>query len=694
MRPTFNFYLSRDNGPEQSIDIQFLDNHTRTFAREGNYVFLRASIGEPLLFYPGKGWELVANQSIESEWTLRITYEVAGNERAFFTGYFTWANCNFNRDLRRLEVRLVTDDQYRKTLARLGETYDFMKLGATSVPVVFNTKPVVQLSIDGYRDVLHLNESGGYHRTVTGSTIFAFSQPTTIAFVPGPSSGQSAPAGVFGFYSYNETINANGVEQEYFNANGYSIYRNSADAGNDWALIFNGSTVETSNVFSKGAIRFSNFDFVRITYRARILTDELTFNNAPTVELPDDDPLASGLSYERAAPFDISQMYLRAIGQDAVTNYGRFSTDAQAFAGQYHTKPSFGNTTAVLPNHWNFTSIWHEWTEAELTLFRSLIKPVRIEDAYLLSDVINVVFREASDEEVAHDTSDSTLLYGQDPFSGVSGRRLLLAPISNITTSDYTNASTLGEVRPRQLLDALKMCRNADWYIDGGKLKIEHYRFFDRGLTYNTERVGVDIRNEIEPTTGKSWETEQDAWRYDIGQMPERIKFEQGGEVTPAFKGDDLVMISPHAQEGRSEDLRADSILFDLDYVVQSPEGVNERGFLLLDCLYDATEGAWRVVNVDVPEYGTQQNGTLAVPYIQDTYFRDGLPASRVRMNGQEITATSTRRTKIQTVSLPVAFDANFERLFQTSIGSAKVRAASQRILTGRTEITLNHEPE
>jgi hypothetical protein len=137
--------------------------------------------------------------------------------------------------------------------------------------------------------------------------------------------------------------------------------------------------------------------------------------------------------------------------------------------------------------------------------------------------------------------------------------------------------------------------------------------------------------------------------------MPERIKFEQGGEVTPAFKGDDLVMISPHAQEGRSEDLRADSILFDLDYVVQSPEGVNERGFLLLDCLYDATEGAWRVVNVDVPEYGTQQNGTLAVPYIQDTYFRDGLPTSRVRMNGQEITATSTRRTKIQTVSLPVA---------------------------------------
>lgn len=99
-------------------------------------------------------------------------------------------------------------------------------------------------------------------------------------------------------------------------------------------------------------------------------------------------------------------------------------------------------------------------------------------------------------------------------------------------------------------------------------------------------------------------------------------------------------------------------------------------------------------VVVDGIDYLTQ-NYILTMAYLQQTFWRNDLPASKVKINGVEERADGLRRTKTQELTVPVMnMENELYYLVKTNIGNGNIKELSLNLSSQTAKLTLNYEPE
>ena len=102
----------------------------------------------------------------------------------------------------------------------------------------------------------------------------------------------------------------------------------------------------------------------------------------------------------------------------------------------------------------------------------------------------------------------------------------------------------------------LRDCFRCYWFVDRGRLRIEHVSFFRNGLNYlDLADAGLDVSNIIEPKTEKPWTTAANSYYFDKMNIPEYIQFKWADSVSKPFEGYPIEVISNYVEKGNVEEV-------------------------------------------------------------------------------------------------------------------------------------------
>ena len=213
----------------------------------------------------------------------------------------------------------------------------------------------------------------------------------------------------------------------------------------------------------------------------------------------------------------------------------------------------------------------------------------------------------------------------------------------------------------------LRDCFKCYWFIEDGKFKIEHVQYFRNGGSYSGEVVlSHDLTKELNSRNGKPWAFNTSEYSFDKVDLPERYQFKWMDDVTAAFEGLPIQVISKYVTPGKIEDVNVSNFTSDIVRLCQTVNGV---------------------------EYFLQ-NGYLAFFNLQSTYWLYDLPARRVSINGSETDAYGIERKKKQTLIFPANDDPNPMQLIKTYIGNGQVDKLSVNLCGRNIKATLKYDTE
>jgi hypothetical protein len=171
-------------------------------------------------------------------------------------------------------------------------------------------------------------------------------------------------------------------------------------------------------------------------------------------------------------------------------------------------------------------------------------------------------------------------------------------------------------------------------------------------------------------------------------------------DVTEAFTGRPIRMISPYVDEGSTEEVTVSKFTSDVDFMLLNPQGVSKDGFVLLAGeasgdgyvlpVINITSGRWPWVTKAL----YLQNGDLAFCMLQPNYLTYDMPARNIEMNGQQTTAQAVRRTKVQEVRMPMYDDPRILEVVETDLGYGIIEKMSIKLTSRIAKTTLKYEPE
>lgn len=200
-----------------------------------------------------------------------------------------------------------------------------------------------------------------------------------------------------------------------------------------------------------------------------------------------DDPIGNTGNLKYCVPYAGLPVLFSFEVQSSPTGYGT------AASGEYWVKPQHnGNLLPVARNSWSFCSMWMVASNTA-----QFDKKYILKDAYSLSSCINVLLQQI-DTNVTHDcTSDySSFLYGENALR-VDDFTLLITPKSNILVNEYDKPASKATITLYNVLDMLKSTLQCYWFVEDGKLKIEHVKYFRNGGSYSSPTVETDLTTKF-----------------------------------------------------------------------------------------------------------------------------------------------------------------------------------------------------
>ena len=340
--------------------------------------------------------------------------------------------------------------------------------------------------------------------------------------------------------------------------------------------------------------------------------------------------------------------------------------------------------------------MWFSFPSIDETVEQAGRKEYTLKTTYPLASCISVLLNKIA-PNVTHEASASysDFLYSaSNPISGDSWR-INLVPKTNVTAGELADPAQKATVTLKTLTDMLKNCFRCYWFIDEqNRFRIEQYGYFANGGSYNENAnvISTDLTKLENIRNSKKWGFSTSTYSFDKVDMPERYTFEWMDEVTEFFKGYDIEMVSGYVTEGKKEEINISSITTDIDYILLNPDEISKDGFAMLavkngKVLYDSFYKDGNRHNL--------QNGTFAMVNLQPQFWVYGLPASRIRINGDDVATVDISRKKKQTVTFPMGENTpNVNALIRTYLGDGKIEKLSLNLLTRAAKTTLKYETE
>lgn len=602
-----DFYL-QDFGASPNIAKPIYGNAlAKVYEAEGDSFRFRAKLSGAMMF-TGANFDTINSMTLDDIMLIDIEMSKDGGATwaTYHRAFFTKTDCEIDYDNRRVSVSIQSLDGYTNILAGLTKEYDLVKLAPEISRVSFDKRPLLQIYALG--DVAVTCYQGASVWEV--DTVKVISTDQEIQNLGFKMAGQIRTVNLIGLasdldgvyfgavWNTGDTIYSD-IRGQLVKKNDSSCYINySYNYHNgfyfpDIALYQNGALVAnyTSDVTGYSgelrtfAIGGGTGAVLKNNFYSRILTDKEEVNGVATVAISEDDIVPnSGFARALSWASEANPIYTSITFSDEPTEWG------QSIDGDYfESPPNLGKVQPLAQSLWRATSYWfvppYDWGEIQ----EAGKKEYWISHTYPLYSVIQRLLAEVAPElSFLPTTAYSEFLYGRGGEIRIDDFQLYITPKSNVALGDYKSPAQTAIITLQNVLDMLQNVYQLYWFVDDGKLRIEHVQFFLNGGSYDENSVEVDLTTAINPRSGKSWAHGQSTIKYDKADLPERYEFGWMDNVTEAFVGEPIEILSPSVDKGNITKVVVDKFTSDLDYVLQNSSEISSEGFVLLAATTDS----------------------------------------------------------------------------------------------------------
>lgn len=701
-------------------------------ATDPGEMYFRPKFSGSLIFH-GADYDAINSAAFDTEFRILVQEQVGATFQSIQPVLrFYKTDCDFDADKSQVRVTPQNVDAYREILAGMNKEFNLIDLAPPTVTVNYRKQGVLQVYLPGSEYIMNYQDGLFWEIPVTvfqttpqndGTIDFAnhlamlndygFGQGTngvTEDYARLVISGNGLNPDVSGVYKssvYGDNGAATPISYEredgvylidsYTSSPGntkirikrasdsVSVYESEEHPSGWW--IVGQPPHTTPNVTFRSLTSTSTCQAYGFYPYVRLLTTKTTVLGNATTLLPDDDPFSKGV-FTHALPIDTLNFKYSAAASTTPTRWGKVSNDSLYFGGQYFTKPTGQNYMPLLQTTWTAASAWFYLDSDLRDLMQDAGEDVTCKDAYLVSDVIKSLLAAVGTNALHGNTSSfSEFFYGSaaNDIRGVP-KYAIIVPKSNILNGNYQTPAKKAMIRLSEVLQLLRNFHNTYWYVTGeNKFRLEHYQYFHDGNSYAGANVGTSLLGLINPQANLPWSHGTAKWQYEKQDLPERYEFGWMDDVSAPFEGYPININSGYVDKGKVEDKKISRFTSDIDYLHVSSSSVSTEGFVFLEC--SINEVSYDVPFVDITVSADEtyrlQNGWASFLYAHENYWRHGLPATDVNLNGQDITATSVLRTKTQTVEIPRIANFDHYELVESSLGDGRIESSEFDLESG-----------
>ena len=711
----------------QRVNPNYKQDLSKEYEMESGQQFFRAKLSGKLSFLR-EDYDWLDAQDFSTEFVLLVEESLDGGKKwtEYYKGKFMKTDCTWDVDNKKCEVQPDIYDQYNDVIAGLDKEYNIIPLAPKMTSLTLKKRPLIQVYIPGddvvscFLGGLHWEQEVTESVSDTGqlSSTYHFAQASRLVEIQ-VSGIDGAPSTYNGLYVGKLVATSVTVGLVYYGefrkANGspyilYQRWEGTAEIGTisryyfydalDGNLLYyteEEAIISTKDITvpnNEGAVAGSlSFSIRYYQVYMRYLLDVNSFYGRTLYDVPANDILADNRNYKKCTDYAFDLAFISDNFSDEPTEYGRANN------GKYYEPPYTlvgYKSYPISRSSWGNASVWFSARTASWETEQQATQSFVLKDVYLLSSVINVLLQQFS--TVTHDASStySQFLYsGSNPISN-QNFTLLLSPKSNVLHGDYDQPAQKAETTLGTILNALRDIYRCYWYIEDGKLKIEHISFFMKGGTYGTSPgIGTDLTQLENVTNRKKWGYLTSTYEFDKADMPERYQFAWMDDVTNAFEGYPIEIRSKYVTAGKIEEINISSITTDVDYMLLNPSAISEDGFALFAAVLSGGKYQLPFVerNIDGADLRLQ-NGYLTWITLLPNYYIYDLPAKQVIINNEEMEVTQTSRKKKQKLKFPSIEDIDTTKLIKTYLGNGQIEKITVNLSSRINEVTLKYDTE
>ena len=715
----------------QTVHPIYKDDLAKEYELETNQRFYRAKLSGKITFVRDD-YDYINRQSFDNEFLYCIEKSDDGGRTWFqyFQGKFMKTDCTFTDYDKKVVVQPDAIDDYNDVLAGLEKEYNLITLAPTIQRITINKRPLIQIYVPGDSVVSCFLGGTNWEQDANATTdqnalvqTYHFALCNILKEIQITSNG--SPAVISGLYTGRMATGASadvfeGKLYPELNVN-YYIYisQQRINGGlpfgiavveirkqSDDTVMFRYQKVtqepfdtlefDLTAVEGSGATGTMHADMKSYNIYARYLCDVEKIDDLNTYPLPADDIVDNNRNYRRAIGYAIDVAFISNNFSDTPTEWG-LADNGKYFAPPYSI---FGQTFyPIARSTWRYASLWFGFYLMDWILEEKARKEYTLRDAFPVASCISVLLNQIAPGITHEATAEySQFLYGgNNPISGLNFR-LLVSQKTNIINGEYQQPAQKAPTTLQQFTNMLRDCFKCYWFIEDGKFKIEHIQYFRNGGSYSGGVVlSHDLTKELNLRNGKPWAFNTSEYSFDKVDLPERYQFKWMDDVTAAFEGLPIQVISKYVTPGKVEDVNVSNFTSDIDMMLLNPGNMSSDGFALFAAVPPTSGSQWILPFTQQTVNGVEyflQNGYLAFINLQSPYWLYDLPARRVSINGSETYAYGIERKKKQTFNFPANDDPNPMQLIKTYIGNGQVDKLSVNLCSRSIKTTLKYDTE
>lgn len=715
----------------QTVHPIYKDDLAKEYELETNQRFYRAKLSGKITFVRDD-YDYINRQSFDNEFLYCIEKSDDGGRTWFqyFQGKFMKTDCTFTDYDKKVVVQPDAIDDYNDVLAGLEKEYNLITLAPTIQRITINKRPLIQIYVPGDSVVSCFLGGTNWEQDANVTTdqnalvqTYHFALCNILKEIQITSNG--SPAVISGLYTGRMETGASadvfeGKLYPELNVN-YYIYisQQRINGGlpfgiavveirkqSDDTVMFRYQKVtqepfdtlefDLTAVEGSGATGTMHADMKSYNIYARYLCDVEKIDDLNTYPLPADDIVDNNRNYRRAIGYAIDVAFISNNFSDTPTEWG-LADNGKYFAPPYSI---FGQTFyPIARSTWRYASLWFGFYLMDWILEEKARKAYTLRDAFPVASCISVLLNQIAPGITHAATAEySQFLYsGNNPISGLNFR-LLVSQKTNIINGEYQQPAQKAPTTLQQFTNMLRDCFKCYWFIEDGKFKIEHIQYFRNGGSYSGGAIlSHDLTKELNLRNGKPWAFNTSEYSFDKVDLPERYQFEWMDDVTAAFEGLPIQVISKYVTPGKVEEINISNFTSDIDMMLLNPGNMSSDGFALFAAVPPTSGSQWILPFTKQTVNGVEyylQNGYLAFINLQSPYWMYDLPARRVSINGSEVYAYGIERKKKQTFSFPANDDPNPMQLIKTYIGNGQVDKLSVNLCSRSIKTTLKYDTE
>lgn len=715
----------------QTVHPIYKDDLAKEYELETNQRFYRAKLSGKITFVRDD-YDYINRQSFDNEFLYCIEKSDDGGRTWFqyFQGKFMKTDCTFTDYDKKVVVQPDAIDDYNDVLAGLEKEYNLITLAPTIQRITINKRPLIQIYVPGDSVVSCFLGGTNWEQDANATTdqnalvqTYHFALCNILKEIQITSNG--SPAVISGLYTGRMATGASadvfeGKLYPELNVN-YYIYisQQRINGGlpfgiavveirkqSDDTVMFRYQKVtqepfdtlefDLTAVEGSGATGTMHADMKSYNIYARYLCDVEKIEDLNTYPLPADDIVDNNRNYRRAIGYAIDVAFISNNFSDTPTEWG-LADNGKYFAPPYSI---YGQTFyPIARSTWRYASLWFGFYLMDWILEEKARKAYTLRDAFPVASCISVLLNQIAPGITHAATAEySQFLYsGNNPISGLNFR-LLVSQKTNIINGEYQQPAQKAPTTLQQFTNMLRDCFKCYWFIEDGKFKIEHIQYFRNGGSYSGGAIlSHDLTKELNLRNGKPWAFNTSEYSFDKVDLPERYQFEWMDDVTAAFEGLPIQVISKYVTPGKVEEINISNFTSDIDMMLLNPGNMSSDGFALFAAVPPTSGSQWILPFTRQTINGVEyflQNGYLAFINLQSPYWLYDLPARRVSINGSEVYARGIERKKKQTFSFPANDDPNPMQLIKTYLGNGQVDKLSVNLCSRSIKTTLKYDTE